>query len=124
MMFTIRKQFEFSAAHQLNGLPENHQCSRLHGHNYIVEVELQSHRLDDRGFVVDYGELKALRHHLDANFEHRCLNDFFSQPTAETIAAQLFHWCKQRWPQTVAVSVSETPKTWARFEFTESGEQE
>ncbi len=118
MMFTIRKQFEFSAAHQLNGLPQGHQCARLHGHNYVVEVELRSNKLNEHGFVVDYGDLSQLRHHLDANFEHRFLNDFFSQPTAEMIAAQLFHWCRQRWPETLAVSVSETPKTWARFELT------
>lgn len=116
-MFTIRKQFDFSAAHQLSGLPEGHQCARLHGHNYVVEVELQSDHLDDTGFVVDYGELKIFGEHLKATYDHRSLNDFFSQPTAETIAAQLFHWCKQKWPQTVAVSVSETPKTWARFEL-------
>lgn len=39
-MFRITKEFHFSASHQLTGLPEDHQCARLHGHNYIVEVEL------------------------------------------------------------------------------------
>ncbi|HBU96439.1 6-pyruvoyl trahydropterin synthase family protein, partial [Thalassospira lucentensis] len=40
-MFTITKQFAFSASHQLAGLDADHPCSRLHGHNYIVEVELK-----------------------------------------------------------------------------------
>ena len=39
-MYRISKEFHFSASHQLIGLPEDHQCARLHGHNYIVVVEL------------------------------------------------------------------------------------
>lgn len=39
-MFRITKEFHFSASHQLCRLPVDHQCARLHGHNYIVVVEL------------------------------------------------------------------------------------
>ncbi len=35
-MFTITKEFHFSASHQLSHLPEDHQCARLHGHNYVA----------------------------------------------------------------------------------------
>lgn len=114
-MFTIKKKFEFSAAHQLVGLPPGHQCGQLHGHNYEVEVELAAETLDDRGFVVDYGELKPLKEYLKAKFDHGFLNDHFAQPTAENIAFALFGWCSKKWPQTVSVSVSETPKTWATY---------
>src|SRR5215468_9371730 len=34
--YTISKFFEFSAAHHLTGLPDDHPCSRVHGHNYVV----------------------------------------------------------------------------------------
>ena len=62
-MFSISKRFSFSASHQLGHLPEGHPCARLHGHNYDVEVEIQSPCLDDRGFCqVDYGELKTFFH--------------------------------------------------------------
>lgn len=114
-MFTIRKQFEFSAAHQLHGLPPDHQCSRLHGHNYCVEVVLSSETLDDTGFVVDYGKLSAVRAMLDELYEHRNLNDLYSQPTAELIAQRIFWFCRTQWKQTVMVRVSETPKTWAEY---------
>jgi 6-pyruvoyltetrahydropterin/6-carboxytetrahydropterin synthase len=114
-MFTIRKQFEFSAAHQLYGLPPDHQCARKHGHNYCVEVVLAAQTLDATGFVVDYGELKALREHLDKYYEHRDLNDFYEQPCAELIARELFRFCKTTWPQTTMVRVSETSKTWAEY---------
>ena len=41
-MYRISKEFHFSASHQLTDLPADHQCARLHGHNYIVVVELNS----------------------------------------------------------------------------------
>ena len=41
-MYTIAKQFTFSASHQLDHLPEDHQCARLHGHNYVVEIVLSA----------------------------------------------------------------------------------
>lgn len=114
-MFEITKQFSFQASHQLIGLPEEHPCGRLHGHSYRVEIVLASERLDERGFIVDYGELKPLKEMLDLHFDHRHLNDFIEQPTAENIARTLYEFAKLRWPQTIAVRVSETSKTWAEY---------
>jgi len=47
-------RIKFSACHFLK---EPLQCSRLHGHNYYVSVELSSD-LDENYFVVDFIELK------------------------------------------------------------------
>ena len=47
-------RIKFSASHFLK---EPSQCSRLHGHNYYVSVEVKS-SLDDNYFVVDFFELK------------------------------------------------------------------
>jgi 6-pyruvoyltetrahydropterin/6-carboxytetrahydropterin synthase len=58
-MYTIAKTFYFSASHVIGGLPPEHPCSRLHGHNYEVEVILQAAALDNVGFVRDYRELAA-----------------------------------------------------------------
>ena len=49
-MFRITKEFHFSASHQLTALPAEHQCARLHGHNYIVVVELSAAELDAARF--------------------------------------------------------------------------
>jgi len=46
---------KFSACHFLK---EHFKCSRLHGHNYYVSVEV-SDNLDDNYFVVDFMELNA-----------------------------------------------------------------
>lgn len=115
-MFTISKRFEFSASHQLEGLPEGHPCSRLHGHNYTVEVVLQGETLDERGFVIDYGELAPIKHYIDNVLDHRHLNNVLPvQPSAENIAKYLYEQIKRQFRQLYAVRVSETPKTWAEY---------
>lgn len=115
-MYRITKQFHFSASHVLLGLPDGHPCGRLHGHNYLVEIELSAGAVDDRGFVVDYGDLAPLKRYIDDTVDHRHLNDIVpGQPSAENIARHLFDWCAALWPQVTAVRVSETPKTWAEY---------
>ena len=76
-MYTISKQFTFSASHQLLNMDESHQCYRLHGHNYIVEVELQAEQLNKYGFVRDYHDLDALKKYIDSTLDHRHLNEVF-----------------------------------------------
>src|SRR5271166_5241409 len=111
-MYTIRKQFSFSAAHQLTGLAADHPCMRLHGHNYLVEVVLTG-RLNPNCFVRDYRELDELKRFIDEEIDHKNLNDIFEfQTTAENLAHNFYNWCKIRWPETSCVRVSETPKTW------------
>ncbi len=116
-MYRIAKEFHFSASHQLKGLPDNHQCARMHGHNYVVVVELASENLNSHGFVRDYLELKPLKDYIDDELDHHHLNDVLgdSQVTAELMAKHFYDWCKARWAETSAVWVSETPKTWAEY---------
>jgi 6-pyruvoyltetrahydropterin/6-carboxytetrahydropterin synthase len=114
-MFRIAKKFAFSASHTL-ALPGAHKCSRLHGHNYIVELTLGSADLDEHGFIVDYGELSSLNDFLNERFDHKHLNDVMDvEPTAENIAKTVFEFARSKWPQTAGVRVSETPNTWAEY---------
>ena len=89
----------------------------MHGHNYIVEVELQSKTLNAVGFVRDYHELSALKIYIDEKIDHRHLNDVLGDDcvTAEHMAKHFYDWCKARWPETTAVKVSETPRSWAEY---------
>ncbi len=125
-MHTISKQFAFSASHRLEGLPDEHPCSRLHGHNYIVELSLTG-TLDEVGFVVDYRDLAPFKDYIDDELDHRHLNDRLpGNPTAERMALELAHWATQHLnlPDNVrgiGVAVSETPKTWARMEYVRDG---
>jgi 6-pyruvoyltetrahydropterin/6-carboxytetrahydropterin synthase len=118
-MYTISKDFAFSASHQLTTLPKDHPCSRLHGHNYTVRIELSSAVLDAHGFVLDYGDLAAFGRWVDAHLDHRHLNEAMSaNPTAENLAHLLSSIVSIKVDLPVGtvvsgVGVSETPKTWA-----------
>lgn len=116
-MYTITKQFEFSASHQLKQLPDTHPCARLHGHNYVVEVELAGESLNRYGFIRDYNELDALKKMIRDQLDHRHLNEVLGDDcvTAEQLACWLYAWCREQWPEVAAVRVSETPKTWAEY---------
>ena len=118
-MYKISKEFHFSASHRLEGLPEEHPCSRLHGHNYIVKIELRNAVLNSVGFVVDYRELDSIKTWIDNTLDHKHLNDVLHfNPTAEKMAEYFYDIFKNKlgiW-QITAVEISETPKTNARYE--------
>ena len=116
-MFKIRKEFHFSASHCLEGLPKEHPCSNMHGHNYVVTVELSTHLVDKVGFVTDYRALEPIKKYIDETLDHKHLNDVLTiNPTAENIAQHLFHKFAREFPFLCAVEVSETEKTSARYE--------
>lgn len=115
-MYTISKQFNFSASHVIDGLAKDHPCSRLHGHNYVVELILAAEELNETGFVVDYNELVTFKKLIDETLDHRHLNDVLvGSTTAESIAKYLYDHAKQLWREVHSVSVSETPKTNATY---------
>lgn len=118
--YTVSKEFHFSASHRLMGLPADHPCTRLHGHNYIVRVMVGSRHTDEVGFVVDYHDLAFVGAFLDSEWDHRHLNDqeVFKRhnPTAEVMASVLVSLVAERLVgkvDMIEVGVSETPKTWA-----------
>lgn len=116
MSFRIWKKFRFSASHVLNGMPEGHQCGRLHGHNYLIEFELSDDMLDQHGFVKDFGELSQIKHYIDTVLDHKHLNDVLDfNPTAELMAQHLYREFNGIYPQLSAVRVQETETSWAEY---------
>ena len=122
-MYKITKEFSFCASHVLNYLPAGHPCSQLHGHNYVVVIELESIELDKTGMVIDYRKLHLFKDFIDEHLDHQHLNDMAKfnptanfNPTAENLAKYLFNIFKKTYPQLVAITVKETPKTAARYE--------
>jgi 6-pyruvoyltetrahydropterin/6-carboxytetrahydropterin synthase len=119
-MLTITKEFHFSASHVLDRLPSWHPCARMHGHNYVVVLELSARREDltEAGFVRDYRELDAFKKWMDETLDHRHLNEAMGggiSPSAENLSVWIFDLWTDRLPELTAVRVSETPKTWAEY---------
>jgi len=116
-MYRIRKEFHFSASHCLEGLAEDHPCSSMHGHNYVVTVELSSPTVDRVGMVTDYRALEDIKRYIDEKMDHKHLNrELTFNPTAENMARFIFEKFTDMYPQLNAVEISETPKTTARYE--------
>lgn len=97
-MFTIFRDFTFSAAHAIRG--HTRGCENLHGHNYRVRVHVEAETLDPLGMVIDFADLKAVTQEVLGRFDHRVINDIppFDQrnTTAELVAEYVFHEMQAR----------------------------
>ncbi len=84
----VSKEFTFDSAHFLTKY--HGKCEYLHGHTYKLRVTVEG-EIQENGLVIDFVILKKLvKEKVVDKFDHRSLNDFFENPTAE-IAAQ-FIW--------------------------------
>jgi len=83
----VVKTLDIAIAHRLSGGEELvGKCGRLHGHNLKVQVEVESDRLVEPGFVVNFNTLK----NVITTFDHSLLNDQLDKPTMEYFAALLW----------------------------------
>lgn len=90
--YTLKVLTEFASAHTLAGYPG--ACSRMHGHNWKVEVEVVAGTLDETGMAIDFKRIKQAANEVGGRLDHRYLNEIppFDRlnPTAENIAAWFF----------------------------------
>jgi 6-pyruvoyltetrahydropterin/6-carboxytetrahydropterin synthase len=91
--YTLKVLTDFASAHTLRGYPG--ACARMHGHNWKVEVEVQAEQLDELGIAIDFKTIRRETNTICDRLDHQYLNDLepFTElnPTAENIAAYLFH---------------------------------
>lgn len=69
-MHTVTRKFTFSAAHRLEG---HAKCGRLHGHNYVLEIEVDSTKLK-QGMVADFAVIDQVVKPLIDELDHRYLS--------------------------------------------------
>ncbi|NNG14008.1 MAG: 6-carboxytetrahydropterin synthase QueD [Gammaproteobacteria bacterium] len=90
--YTLKVVTDFASAHTLRDYPG--ACSRMHGHNWKLEVEVSASQLDDVGMAIDFKHIKQAARELGGELDHRYLNEIppFDKinPTAENIAAYLY----------------------------------
>ena len=77
MNVRITKQFNFEAAHALDGYQG--KCKDIHGHSYHLKVTFlgtpkKDENLNDCGMVVDFGDVKkVVKTHILPIFDHRLI---------------------------------------------------
>ena len=91
-MFKLVVKKEFSSAHILNGHPGD--CKRMHGHNWLVEAEVQGNNINEIGMVIDFKYIKNNLKTIIAKLDHQFLNDLEpfikDNPTAENISKYIY----------------------------------
>lgn len=120
--YTIKIITDFAAAHLLRGY--DGVCSRLHGHNWKVEVQVVATRLNQVGMGVDFKDVKQATREVTDRLDHRNLNELapFTEvnPTAENIAAWLFQQISERlnseYTRVSAVTIWETERACVTYE--------
>jgi 6-pyruvoyltetrahydropterin/6-carboxytetrahydropterin synthase len=109
----IFKEFKFEAAHRLPNLPDDHKCSRLHGHSFTVELHV-SGGLDERlGWIIDFADIKEAFKPYYEILDHHDLNEVegLDNPTSEHIARWIWERVKPELGILSAVVVRETCTT-------------
>ena len=99
------------------------KCEKLHGHNWKVSVSILSDRLNLKGMVIDFKELKKMLKDVLGVLDHTCLNelDYFKKvnPTSENMAKYIHRHLKLKLKskgyKRLEVSVWETETSCASF---------
>ena len=111
MSVTLTKDFYFEAAHTLPHVPPDHQCARMHGHSYKVQVSVTGPVDPKSGWLMDHAEISRLVRPLIADLDHRYLNDIpgLENPTFEQLASWLWRKLQPSLPGLSEITIHETP---------------
>lgn len=131
-MYRVTRQIEFCYGHRL--INYEGKCRHLHGHNGLAVVTLEGTKLDDRGMLVDFGDIKRkLQSWIDAELDHNMLlhrDDpmlpilrergervfvMDQNPTAESIARLIYDQGRSAGLPIVEVILWETPNCYATY---------
>ena len=90
--YTLKVLTDFASAHTLRNYPG--ACSRMHGHNWKVEAEVEATKLNEIGIAIDFKAIKVEVREISGRLDHYYLNDIepFTDinPTAENIAQYFY----------------------------------
>ena len=137
-MFAVTKIISFCYGHRL--LNYQGKCKVLHGHNGAAEIALEAKRLDRRGMVIDFGDVKnVVGAFIDRKLDHRmllCKEDpivpilkkmgepYFlmdENPTAENIAKLIYDFALKKNLPVVSVKLWETSTSFAIYRGEKKG---
>lgn len=91
-MYILQITDSFSAAHYLRNYKG--KCEKLHGHNFKVEIKVKGSKLDKKGMLIDFQDIKKMTRKILSGLDHSNLNEknpfTKTNPTSENIAKYLF----------------------------------
>jgi 6-pyruvoyltetrahydropterin/6-carboxytetrahydropterin synthase len=104
------KEFTFEAAHRLPNVPPGHQCARLHGHSFRVELHVRGPLDEAAGWVMDFADIKAAFKPVLAQLDHYYLNDIegLANPTSEVLARWIWQRVAPSLPALSKIVIRET----------------
>ena len=113
MNVSLTSQYRFDASHALTHLPPSHPCHHLHGHSYLVEIEVTGAVDPGTGFLIDYAQITAVVEPLIRLLDHHHLNDVEGLEIASTeyIARWFWQRLKPLLPTLTQITVHESPTT-------------
>lgn len=104
MVYTLKIESEFDAAHKLVGYVG--PCSRIHGHSWTVKVYVKGDKLNNIGMLIDFKILKKKLKLMLEKFDHYCLNDIVDfNPTAENLARYCYYYMCKAFKETKEIEV-------------------
>ncbi|GAB6068733.1 6-carboxytetrahydropterin synthase QueD [Methylothermus subterraneus] len=130
--YFVTKEVRFCYGHRLLNHPG--RCRHLHGHSVKAAVTASADRLDERGMVCDFGELKqAVAEFVKEKLDHtlllheadplvpllRAAGERFlalpEHPTAEVLARLIFEHVRAKGYPVVEVALWETDDSYACY---------
>jgi 6-pyruvoyltetrahydropterin/6-carboxytetrahydropterin synthase len=116
-VYKLKVEGDFSSAHNLRGYKG--KCEALHGHNWRVELAVESENLDKAGMVLDFKFLKKRLGNVIDKLDHKYLNSiaYFKRvnPTSENIAKYIYDNLKNKVPGLFSITVWESDKARATY---------
>ncbi len=132
MLHKVVKTIDFCYGHRL--LDYQGKCRHLHGHNGLLEVEIESDSLDHRGMVMDFNDLRGVvKDWVDRNLDHKMLlhkddpvaallsemgEPFYpmdDNPTAENILKHIYRQVRKEGLMVSEMRLWETPSSYASY---------
>ncbi len=106
----IYKEFSIESAHRLPNLPDDHKCSRLHGHSFHIRICVEGEVNPESGWIIDFAEIKAAYKPVFDQLDHYYLNDIegLENPTSENLAKWIWDHLKPNLSLLSKVIVKET----------------
>ena len=128
----VTKTVDFCYGHRL--LEYDGKCKHLHGHNGLLEVDLEADALDGLGMVMDFTEVRDIvKGWVDDNLDHKMLlrhDDpvapllkdlgepiylLDDNPTAENIAMHIYQQAQSQGLKVAEIRLWESPTSYATY---------